>query len=43
MFLMDGTMLHLLLDDKYKDNVHLWETIKKSIAGIILSSFSKNN
>jgi AcrR family transcriptional regulator len=31
MFLMDGTMLHILLDDGYKDNVHLWEIIKKSI------------
>ena len=43
MFLMDGVMLHLLLDDNYKDNIHLWETIKKSINGIISSSFSNNN
>ena len=34
MFLMDGVMLHLLLDDNYKDNIHLWETIKKSINGL---------
>ena len=35
MFLMDGTMLHLLLDDKYKDDVNLWKTIKKSVNALI--------
>lgn len=35
MFLMDGTMLHLLLDDEYKDNVNLWKTIKKSVNALI--------
>jgi AcrR family transcriptional regulator len=39
MFLMDGTMLHLLLDEKYKDNVQLWKTIKNSINGILSSPF----
>jgi AcrR family transcriptional regulator len=38
MFLIDGAMLHLLLDEKYKDNVGLLETIKKSINGIISAS-----
>jgi AcrR family transcriptional regulator len=35
MFLMDGTMLHLLLEEKYKDNAQLWEIIKKSANQLI--------
>ena len=40
MFLIDGTMLHLLLDEKYKDNVYLWEIIKKSVSRLISSPFN---
>jgi len=35
MFLMDGTIFHLLLEEKYNSNAQLWEIIKKSLNQLI--------